>query len=229
MTDLTAATPLEIDTKLAELDGEYNKILGRRESVLNALRSIDGQRAGYVGRKRVFTASAEETLNSVAAKLAAGTLPAWEVADAERYIDQLVAIANAAEANRAETVPFDAEYDRRPWQRYFQVLGGKIHSGMWCQGGSIRWSTRRGWQPELSGNTVEQAVEKLGHHLCSKCFPQAPVAPKSSKAQQGQCEGSGTWDYSESRTGYYSGNWGKCNHCGEKITVSSTGKMRAHK
>src|SRR4029077_18387913 len=78
--------------------------------------------------------------------------------------------------NRAEAATLDAEYDSRPWTRYIAVMGGHIHSGYWCAGGTIRRTTIRQWAPLLSGKTAGDAVAELGEALCTHCYPSAPVA-----------------------------------------------------
>lgn len=119
----------------------------------------------------------------------------------------------------------------RGWGRFFLVPDGHIHSSTGCH--SLRPTTRIGWLPELSGETEAEAVALHGAMLCTHCFPSAPVEwTDGRKADDDQyCAGGGTWDYPRetARTGYCAGNYGVCSHCGEKITVSSTGKMRKHK
>lgn len=226
MSNLTKRTPVEIDTELANLDGEYNKLMGQRSARISFLHSLDGQRAVYRTRNRKeWPVSDEETIASVRAKLAKNTLMHHDKEQAEIALARLGEAEAQAEANRDACKPFDAEYARRPWQRFFQVDGGHIHSDMWCKGGSIRWDTRRGWRPELANADVDQAIKELGSHLCTKCFPNAPVAGKV--ADPNACPGK---SYVEGtfRNRYPSGV-AECSVCHTMQTVTSTGMVRKHK
>ena len=122
------------------------------------------------------------------------------------------------------------------WSRFFAVPGGHIHSSMNCHTCNKSWvnPTQFQWMPQLSGKSDETAVKEQGAYLCTICYPDAPTewtnGYEQAEAEKAatECPGSGTWDYSESRTGYFAGNWGLCKHCNERITVSKTGKMRRH-
>lgn len=174
--NLTTATPREIDTELARLDGEYAKLGGQREGKIERARLLNDERPRYVGRKRKeWPTTVEEMLNELALKIAGEQLAPYDMPNAVKVIEEIDALDKAIAANRAACEPLEAEYSRRPWARFFLVQGGHIHSGMWCQGGSIRWDTVRGWQPELSDADVPAVVAKLGPLLCTKCFPSAPV------------------------------------------------------
>jgi hypothetical protein len=96
--------------------------------------------------------------------------------------------------------------------------------------------TEFGWLPEWSGRSEAEALEALVTAsnktiLCTVCYPTAPVAWTQVREDDDTCKGSGTRDYDRAtaRLGYYTGNAATCDHCGGRITVSSTGKMRKHK
>src|SRR3954465_8807411 len=135
--ELNTLTPREIDTKLADLDRDYLALEHSWNSRLSTLRYIDGQRPVYVGRRQ-YTLSAQETVERIKERLAAGTISSHEVAKAEGSLASLASLNDDMVANRAECEPFNAEYDRRPWARFFAVQGGHLHSGAWCAGGSLR-------------------------------------------------------------------------------------------
>lgn len=114
------------------------------------------------------------------------------------------------------------------WSRFFLVQDGHIHSSRACH--TLRWTTRIGWLPDLSGLTEADAVAAHGPLLCTVCFPMAPVE-WTVGLQKERCAGSGTvLDHDKPhRTGFYSGNWGTCPVCGERASLTSTNRLRAHK
>lgn len=141
----------------------------------------------------------------------------------------------------------EAGYAPNPWQRFFVVTssgGGHVHRDMNCS--TCRLTTTFAPVVALSGCTVDEAIAWLGTALCSVCFPDAPVAGKIQKlsaaqvkkvlagesvTEEASCPGSGTtyYDPATARIGYYSGNYGTCDHCGQRVTVPKTGRrMRKH-
>jgi hypothetical protein len=80
-------------------------------------------------------------------------------------------------------------------------------------------------------------VKQHGAVLCTVCFPEAPLDwtnyfdRLAEEKKKTQCSGSATWDYDldTARLGQPSGNYGICEHCGEQISITSTGKLRAHR
>jgi hypothetical protein len=146
----------------------------------------------------------------------------------KNYRELRAALADAKDAVREHSHEW---LDHGQWSRFFLVTGGHIHSSTGCH--TLYPTTRIGWLPALSGETEAEAVAAHGAMLCTVCFPSAPVEwTDGRKGDEDQyCAGGGTWDYpaETARKGYCSGNYGVCNHCGEKITISSTGKMRKHK
>ncbi|AXH46915.1 hypothetical protein I5G67_gp079 [Mycobacterium phage Aminay] len=164
-------------------------------------------------------------------KVAAGEIPAGRWGDAGRTVEAVAKVDEARAAYRAardEASAWDAA-NYRGWPRFFLVPDGHIHASTRCS--SLYITTQIGWLPELSGETEAEAVAAHGAMLCTKCFPSAPVEYTRGKVDPSVCAGSGTWDYPSetARTGYCAGNYGVCSHCGERITISSTGKMRKHK
>lgn len=233
MTDtrnLRTATPREIDTELARLDGEYRTLEHSLNASLSFLHTLDGQRMAYVTRTvREWPKTDQETIESLKAKLAADRM-AHETARTREYLGYITDGEDALRANRALCAPYDAEYDARPWQRFFQVEAGHIHSGRWCKGGSIRETTRRGWKPELSDKDEAAAVALLGPLLCTKCFPSAPVEWSKGPEKQlrpGYCTGQGKGGRNLQMR--YASPRGECPECGATVGVTSTGKVRPHK
>lgn len=97
---------------------------------------------------------------------------------AQRFFDEFAAAeAEYGEAKTA-TEEVEAEYESRPWPRYWLVASsnGHIHSGTrCCTCNKGREPTRFALVPYLSGQSSEAAVADLGPALCSVCYPDAPV------------------------------------------------------
>jgi hypothetical protein len=141
--------------------------------------------------------------------------------------EQIAAIYAAAEPLRLAALNLDAKL-YTGWQRFFLVE--HIHSSQRCS--SFRPTTRIGWLPKVSGLTEAEAVAEYGAALCTICFPSAPV--ELTRAQpDGSCSGSGSFVNRElpNRTGFYSGNWGTCPDCGQRVTIVGQNgiKLRKHK
>ena len=220
--DLTTMTPVEIDTILAEIWGRINavqnQIAAKNEKAREARKAVKQGYKHYEGL-------------------------------AEKYEADIPALREKLVPLEAEAAPFEAEYASRPWSRAFLVTNnnGHVHSSMNC--GTCFITTQYAWMIDYSGKDEAEIVEAAGCIACTVCFPSAPVealarptqmfaspeakakAEKKAAAKAVKCAGSGRWDYDRStaRLGYYSGNYGVCPDCGEKITVTSTGKLRTHK
>lgn len=126
-----------------------------------------------------------------------------------------------------EEKPFLAEFERRGgWSRFYITKGSKphIHSSTLCSTCNKDGKrTEFGWLPELSGLSEEEAVKEHGAILCTVCFPSAPVHWTDGRTKDDDlyCPGSRTadWDNAKSRRGYFTGNYGHCNHCGKNVTT----------
>ena len=125
----------------------------------------------------------------------------------------------------------DVEARYGGWSRFFIVNnnGGHIHSSRGCS--TCYSTTRFGWLPHLSGLDEKSAVEDQGPKLCSICFPSAPVEwtnfwqLDAIEKEKAKCHGSGTDHYERKQRSRYQ----KCNECGEYVTTTTVGVMRAHK
>lgn len=138
--DLSTATPVEIDTELARIWAEIEKV--------------------------------RRWLNSDLAHMASrwlyeGDRPAIEARIAEREA--------AIEALRAEARPFEIEYLRRPWKRYFLVTNGNghVHRGMGCS--TCYSTTLYAWLIDLADCDEAAMVAEYGEMACTVCFPAAPT------------------------------------------------------
>lgn len=218
---LSTMTPVEIDTILAAIWKRISvietEIKGYQKKGREAAKCVSQGYTGYQG-----------ILDRSIAKVA----------------DLQVALA----AIEVEAAPYEAEYAARPWTRAFlcTASNGHVHKDRNCSTTRIR--TQYAWMIDYSGKNEAEIVADAGCIACTVCFPSAPVeglamptkmfaspeakakAEKKAAAEVAQCAGSGTWDYPRetARKGYCSGNYGVCRHCDEKITITSTGKMRAH-
>jgi hypothetical protein len=211
--DLSTATPREIDTALGEI---YVRLYTARREIAQIEKWVEDYEKGleakasspFPGRYSSYT---EEGLDDLRVRLA----------DAQ----------NTSFGIRAETLPYDEEFDRRGgWSRFWLVTnnGGHIHSSMHCS--TCRPTTEFAWLPEVSGKTEAEAVAEHGAILCTVCFPSAPVEWTQGK-QDDSCPGSGRY-YDSSlphRSGYVSGNWAECPVCHTNQTLTSAYKIRKHK
>lgn len=218
---LSAMTPVEIDTILAEIWGRINAVQNQIAAVNDKARNArKAVRQGYKYYQDV-------------------------VDTAEARIPVLRELLVPLQA---EAAPYEAEYSSRPWTRAFLVRNsnGHVHKDMHC--GTCFITTQYAWMIDYSGKDEAQIVADAGCMACTVCFPSAPVetlalptkmfaspqdkakAEKKAAAAAAQCAGSSTWDYpaDTARKGYCSGNYGVCSHCGKATTISSTGKMRKH-
>ena len=136
--------------------------------------------------------------------------------------EQAAAITAEAEPLRDAARALDAEL-YEGWARFFMVQ--HIHASAHCS--SFRSTTRVGWLPSVSGLTEAEAVAEHGSTLCTICFPSAPVEltmPKPDDSCAGRVDTS-----KPSRRGYYRGNWATCSECGDRVALTTTGKLRKHK
>jgi hypothetical protein len=77
----------------------------------------------------------------------------------------------------AASAPYQLEYNRRPWNRYFLVknANGHVHRGMNCS--TCFPTTEYGWLVELADCDEAQMIEEFGESACTVCFPDAPANP----------------------------------------------------
>ena len=156
----------------------------------------------------------------------------------ERVAAEIESVREKIEALRDEAAPLHAAYDAKPWSRFFLVEGGHIHATTICSTcNNGRSLTRFGWLTALSGKSEEEAVAQHGALLCTVCFPSAPVEWTNAlelaaqARKNAECKGAGSYLNLNlpHREGYYSGNWGTCETCGERVTLTKTNKLRTHK
>lgn len=153
--DIKNATPVEIDTALCEIEStlsEYaRRAMALRDRVDDTFNpdAIAYRRSRYLRplrRTEIFKAIAEY----------------WKI-QAE------------VEPGRAHAAELRAEFQRRPWTRFFHVTNtnGHIHQSTCCS--TCFPTTVYGWRTELSGSTEEEMVKVWGETACTVCFPSAPT------------------------------------------------------
>lgn len=208
--NLSTATPPQIDQAIAEIEQ-------RRYAVLD---KVDD-------KKRVLR-SHQALLNPQASVI-------------DQINTEISEIKAQASTIREELTPYDEEFTRRGgWTRYFHVE--HLHTSAYCP--SFRPTTRIGWMPDYSGWETVDMIAAAGDMVCTKCVPDAPVAGKRptipelaaewDKAHADDtCPGSGTTDWvnGKVRTGYISGNGGRCTHCDNSVSNTSRHSrvIRKHK
>lgn len=226
--DLTTATPRAIDTRAAQLDGEFLKLNALVAKHLDTIHRSAEKPRQFKSRKPVWTLTDAEAVTAAQAKVAEGVKP-WDL-DPTRALAGLEQAERELAGNRAEAEAIEAEYARRPWTRFVSVAGGHVHSGIWCAGGTIRYNTIRNWAPDLSGLDVAEAVAKLGPLLCTHCFPSAPVEWKAgAKAEATHCAGSGRDPVQGTFRRQGATGWGRCPSCKAKPVTTTRGVLRKHK
>lgn len=229
--NLATATPVEIDTELARLHGELGTLDQRLTMVAKAAHSLNSEKPVRHGRKYVYDRNIDETLNELALKLADDQFPSWDKGNVTDCINEYGDLSRKFDATQAQIQAIDVEYNGRPWSRFIAVEGGHIHSSRFCEGGTIRVTTRIGWHPELSGKSQAEAVDLLGELLCTHCFPDAPVAwttgVAKKKVAEGYCDGQG--EQGENLEMQYVSPRGNCPKCKQATGISKTGKVLKHR
>lgn len=182
----TVRHEVEVDTKLAELWAERQKLHAQFDMYSTQAKSQAGAKSHYVTKTRREWSMTLQEAEAVLAQDIAASDPDDEYGYAlvrggtnidqiKRTVEKLAETREAIAANEKACEPLNAEYETKPWSRFFLVnnRGGHIHSTMACH--SCRITTSFAWLPDMSGLTEKDAVEAYGPHLCSKCFPSAPV------------------------------------------------------
>lgn len=224
--DITTATPVQIDTDLAELRAQLDKAVSVFDGALNSIHTKVGDRKGRHG----YRLSHDEARAQAREALDNRTLRRFDHDVVTRAFDILDEQDEIITALTARIAPLDAEYARRPWSRFILVLasGGHIHSSNYCAGGSIRVTTQLAWNPQLSGKTEAEAVAELGPLLCTHCFPTAPVEYTIGKPKPQHCAGSGEAPVSGTVTRLRRNTSGRCTGCQVSRPLTQYGVVRAH-
>ena len=154
--DLTTATPVEIDTVLAEI---YTRYYAAQAEAERQQRYAEDYAEALVKKAQgnlSYNYYSQERLDAQIGKAAKAALKATEIL--------------------AETGPFAAEFARRGgWTRAFLVdnTNGHVHRDMNCS--TCYPTTQYTWLPEFSGHDEAEIVEAAGEKACTVCYPSAPV------------------------------------------------------
>jgi hypothetical protein len=159
ITDLTTASPVEIDTEIARLFEELTVAKAQ-------IARLNERIANKVTRSHT-------------------QLHADRYVAMNYQAQDIVALHDAVAAAQDfvyELRPFHAEYVRRGrWNRYFLVknVNGHVHRSTSC--GTCFATTSYAWLFELSDQPVAEMIEEWGEQACSLCFPEAPTFPRFSQ------------------------------------------------
>ncbi len=233
--DITQELASSTDAALAELWSAASAIRSRMEAVKFNLAHCAGVKPVYETKtRRVVRETAAELIALVEAKIANPDTPSYEIRRYEENIAKYAALKDALAANAEEAAPLEALYSEHRWSRFFLVTNsnGHIHSSMNCS--TCRMTTEFAWLPAQSGLTEKDAVDAHGPHLCTACFPSAPVewTVGTQKDTSNECPGSRTYDKVEGtfrQTSYTGSGNAKCSHCEQNVGITTSGKIRAHK
>lgn len=130
-------------------------------------------------------AQIDEAWAVVSAKLAAAQAAQRSARNTQRQVvaDSFIGRAAAERFEKAydaiiaaedEMAPFITEWNRRGgWTRAYLVFGGHVHRSTSCH--TLRFDTKMGWLPEVSGKDEAEIVELAGERACTVCYPSAPV------------------------------------------------------
>lgn len=237
-TQISHEEAVKIDTQLAQLHTKLSKVSDQMQSAKKSMASISGLKGewgkGEFRRQLVYPYTLEEVIAAADAKLADENWKTYErkyLEDAKLKLDGLF---EERDGLLDEKKPLDETYAKHLWSRFFLLTssaGGHIHSSMSCS--TTRVTSGFAWLPTLSGLTEKDAVDAHGTILCSVCFPTAPVewtVGLPEEVDPNQCPGSGTYEHTDNRvSGWNNNGRATCNHCSQRVSTTSTGKMRKHK
>lgn len=94
---------------------------------------------------------------------------------AAKHLAAVAALRTTLTQLQAAAKPYDAEYTRRRWHRYFLVTNGNGHVHRERNCSTCYPTTTYAWLVKLSGCDERAMVAEYGTDACSVCFPNAPV------------------------------------------------------
>jgi hypothetical protein len=176
VSDLSAMSPVEIDTYLADNYAAEQRARTKVSQYAESIRSAADKRP-WRERRAGGGPSLAEAIEVVKAQ---GGYVARYVEDLAQAQAEVAALVAAAE-------PYEAQYEARRWSRAFLALSsnGHVHSSRSCstcysprydeRTGEWKPGTAFGWFPQYSGLPEEQIVADAGERACTVCYPSAPV------------------------------------------------------
>jgi hypothetical protein len=170
------ATPIEFDTKLAEMWAVMYESMDRRERAFDTLASMVNNFHGRSKYRRTWVSS-ERTIWEEANEIDRDGLNAKisaQMLKVEEFDESI-------EALHHEIQRWDDAYIRGgAWTRAFLVVTngtGHVHRSMQCS--TTYATTRFHWLTELSDHSMAEIVEKAGERACTVCYPSAPVETRN--------------------------------------------------
>jgi len=135
-------------------------------------REIDTILAGLYAKIEPLRAEAARLRQS----LADPKLPAWRREQNEKRRSEVRA---ADERLTTEALPYEREYARRRWSRYFLVTNGNGHVHRERNCSTCYPTTSYAWLVDLAGCDEKAMVAEYGEKACTVCFPDAPVLART--------------------------------------------------
>ncbi|WP_327359775.1 hypothetical protein [Streptomyces sp. NBC_01304] len=224
---LTAMTPPDIDTLLAALELYMATHDTAAERAIDSLHRALGERKQATSWNP-WPTSDEEAEQKARTLYEANTLRSWDQKTLSATLDRLDGARRKLAASKAPMARINSEFVRRgEWSRFLIVVanGGHIHSSRGCQ--SIRPTTQTAWIPDMSGRTEADCVAEHGPHLCTICYPSAPLEWTVGEPKPEGCPGTDEKPEGKIRR-TYSGNWAACPSCGDTRKLKTNGRLPRH-
>ena len=183
--NLSALSPVEHDLLLCERyrlrwDADY-RYLASADSLLHRYGISVRVESGYYESKRVVVAPDTNPLPTTLDQVVHFKIAQALTFASEAEVTQHQAVTDILDEANALVAECDAEYDSRPWNRYYLVTSsdGHIHRSTYCSScNKGKQATGFALVPYLSGSDDATAVAELGSALCSICFADAPSESK---------------------------------------------------
>lgn len=181
--NVTTATPVEIDTRLAQIMGEQIDASTTAGQAADTIYWYAEGRRSFRGRGNRPAYSLDEAIAK-----AREVTPSYDQRSIDRAVERLTQARETLVRLRNEAAPLNAEYDRRPWTRAFLAVtngGGHVHRSMGCSTcfldryddvtGEFKQGTAFAWMTEYSGKDEAEIVADAGERACTVCYPSAPA------------------------------------------------------
>lgn len=228
--DVPAATGTarEVDTRLEELHVQYGRAQHTLRTALDRVHRYVGDRQVSTGRGRRTWGTSDQDALAQARTTVTG--PGEDHTQLQQLL-RAVTVAQVDVQEHAEAInALEEVWSAHPWSRFFLVPDGHIHASRSCS--TLRPTTVLGWLPALSGLSDADAVSAHGPLLCSRCFPDAPVAwtlGAAAEPDPAVCTGSGQAPVDGSTVRRAYSRYGTCPACNTQVVVTSNYVLRKHK
>lgn len=242
--NLATATPVEIDTVIAELEEQAWKQASLAADALRTLHYAVGDRLTGRTSWKMSDDQAIQRAQLLLDDPRPGFVKFGGSNDdkVQKSLDTITRAAVERSALYREINIHEEEFRRRGgWSRFHQLrstANARLHASRFCSGLHRSNPGDLGWHPELSGKSEAEAVTELGPVMCSKCFRSAPTEwkqdPASLRVDPDACPGEGQdpVEGTLKRHSNYSGvkYYGDCPACpAEGVLLRSGNKLPKHK